>query len=198
MAAASNVLDTMGSQIVHHRFTVEAYDAMIDHGILTSRDRVELLAGEIVEKVSPIGHRHISSVMYLTQFFAMNLAGRALASPQLPLVLPPDSEPEPDFAVLTHRDDMYKLAKPRAGDAYLVVEVADSSLFADRTIKLPLYDAAGIREYWIVDLTHDAIEVYTDPTEHRYATKRIVHVGDALAPQAFPALTIDTAGLLAK
>ncbi|HTV72737.1 MAG TPA: Uma2 family endonuclease [Candidatus Acidoferrales bacterium] len=189
MSVTSNPFGTMSVQLRHHRFSVEAYDEMVAHGILTSDDRVELLAGEIVE-MSPIGPPHNSCVLRLTQFFSLALGKRAVVGVQSPIVLPPDSEPEPDIAILQARDDFYAAAHPRPGDILLLIEVADSSLLFDRVVKLPLYAAAGIVEVWIVDLGAKAIEVYTLPEQGRYATHHVVRGDTTIVPTALPELSV--------
>lgn len=45
----------------------------------------------------------------------------------------------------------------------LLVEVSDSSLRFDRTVKLELYAATGIPEVWVVDLLHRQVLVWRDP-----------------------------------
>jgi Uma2 family endonuclease len=66
------------------------------------------------------------------------------------------------------RPRAYKERKPHADDVLLLIEVADTSLAYDRTTKLRLYARAGIPEYWIVDCTAEAVEVYRDPSGETY------------------------------
>jgi Uma2 family endonuclease len=195
MSAMSNPGLTVNVQLRHHRFSVDTYDEMVEQGILTSDDRVELLAGEIVE-MSPIGSRHAACVRRLTQFFTLALGARFTVSAQSPVVLPPDSEPEPDIAILRRREDFYAQAHPRPNDVLLLIEVADSSLTLDQTVKLPLYAAAGVAEVWIVDLTANVIEAYTQPDQGTYGEKRIVRGDVALTPIALPELNINVSDIL--
>lgn len=185
----------MTVQLQHHRFTVESYNEMVAHGILTSDDRVELLAGEIVE-MSPIGTRHMACVDRLTRLFVVALADRAIVRVQGAVVLPPYSEPEPDLAILRPRDDFYANAHAVPRDIFLLIEVAESSLAVDRLLKAPLYAAAEIPEYWIVDVASSAVERYADPKNGTYATKQVLHAGDRLAPIAFPELNVLVRDLL--
>jgi Uma2 family endonuclease len=57
----------------------------------------------------------------------------------------------------------------------LVVEIADSSLPTDRLTKATIYAAAGIAEYWIVNLRDGVVEVLRDPDraarQYREATR---------------------------
>src|SRR4051812_35433459 len=57
-------------------------------------------------------------------------------------------------------------------EAWLLVEVAISSLRKDRKIKAPLYAERGVPEYWIVDVDGGAVEVHTKPIEGRYESVR--------------------------
>jgi Uma2 family endonuclease len=75
---------------------------------------------------------------------------------------------------------------PRPADVYLLVEVSDSTLGKDRTVKLPLYAAYGIPELWIVNLVDKQIEVYTEPHGNEYFTRITKPLTGRFAPQRFP------------
>ena len=51
----------MAVEILRKKFTVGQYHQMVETGILTERDRVELLQGEIIE-LSPVGRQHAACV----------------------------------------------------------------------------------------------------------------------------------------
>jgi Uma2 family endonuclease len=74
--------------------------------------------------------------------------------------------------------------------ALLVIEVADSSLDEDRRVKAPLYAAAGVAEYWIVNLVEGVVEVHRDPRGDRYAAASRHGRSEALALPTFAGLTI--------
>jgi Uma2 family endonuclease len=171
------------------RFTVEEYHRMGEVGILTDADRVELIDGEIVE-MTPIGAAHARCVMFLNELFVRRLEGRALVAPQLSLRLTDWTEPEPDVALLRPPLDRYGRTIPVARDALLVVEVADTSLHYDRTVKLPRYAAAGAPEAWIVDLNGGAVEAYREPWAEGYRHARRLERGSEIAPTAFPDIVI--------
>ncbi len=168
---------------------------MIEAGILNEDDRVELIRGEIVQ-VAPIGRDHASCVARLNHVLLGRLHGRIVLWPQNPLVILPDSEPEPDIILLAWRDDFYRQALPGPADVALLIEVADTSLRYDRRLKGPLYAQAGVRDYWIVDLDGDAVEVYRDPSTAGFQrTERLLR-GATLAPLAFPDVTLAVADIL--
>src|SRR5262249_8994808 len=144
-----------------HRFTVDDYVQMIDSGFLGKYDRVELIRGEIVEKMT-IGDAHAACVRRFDRILNALVGDGAIISVQSPIRLA-DSRPEPDVALLRIRDDFYASGAPLPLDIYLVVEVADSSIEIDREVKRPLYAENGIIEYWIVDLNSSAVEVHRQP-----------------------------------
>ncbi len=82
---------------------------------------------------------------------------------QLPVSLPPWNEPEPDSAIVIGTKDDYRGRHPGAKDVLCVIEVADSSLHRDRTTKLRIYAASGIRHYFIVNLPDRMVEWHTRP-----------------------------------
>ena len=160
-------------------------------GILDHRERLELIDGEIFV-MSPIGKRHAASVDWIMEaFFASGrLAGRARVRVQNPMAESEHSEPQPDLMLLAERSDRYAGGHPAPGEVLLLVEVADSTLAFDRRTKIPLYAADGVREVWLVDLVHDRIEVYTDPTPDGYRMTRYVERGETVAPSALPDLQL--------
>lgn len=131
-------------------------------------ERVELWKGVIVQE-SPHKSPHASAVQRLTELFLIALAParRASVRVQLPLALSDDSEPEPDLAIVERGD--YRDAHPSR--ALLVVEVSDSSLDDDRGFKAEAYAAAGVPEYWVVDVRARTIEIHTDVIEGEAKTR---------------------------
>ncbi|MSR53831.1 MAG: Uma2 family endonuclease [Gemmataceae bacterium] len=82
------------------------------------------------------------------------------------------SEPEPDIAIVAGPEDRYDGLNPGGHDSHLIVEVADTSLFEDRGVKLQIYAEAKIPIYWIVNLIDRPIEEYTQPRGGKKATCR--------------------------
>ncbi len=172
-----------------YRFTVHDYHRMAEAGILGEDDRVELIEGEIIE-MSPIGSRHAGCVNRLTRLLVRGVGNRAVIGAQNPVRVSDLSEPQPDIAVLEPRADDYAGRHPEPADVLLLIEVADTSLAADRDVKAPLYAVSGIAEYWIVDLENGAVDVFRDPTPQGYRTTHRARRGETLRPLAFPELTI--------
>lgn len=166
-------------------FTVDDYYRMADVGILTASDRVELIAGEIIQ-MTPLGVRHIGCVNATSAFFIAAFKERVVVSGQNPVQLSNFTEPQPDIVLLKPRKDFYRGKKAEATDALLVVEVADTSLAYDRNVKLPHYASAGIPEVWIEDLNGNRILVFRDPAGNSYQTHLILRRGESISAQAFP------------
>jgi Uma2 family endonuclease len=173
----------VGVERERRRFTIEEYERMVETGILTQDDRVELIEGEIVE-MSPIGDAHAAFVANLNHLLVHGVGDRARVWVQGPLRVPPRSKPQPDLALLRSRS--YVRAGATTDDVLLVIEVADTSLQYDRTVKLRLYARAGIREYWIVDANTETLEVYRSPSDERNPDQRRLARGERVAPLAFP------------
>ena len=177
------------SAATRHKLSVEDYHKLGAAGILTEDNRVELINGELID-MAPIGSLHASVVSTLSMFFARHVGDRAIVSTQNPVILPPDSEPQPDIALLKPRADRYRNALPTATDAMLIIEAADTTLDYDRTIKLPRYASHGIPEMWIVDLQSRRVEVYREPGTDRYSQFVELRTGDVAAPSMLPTVTL--------
>ena len=180
---------------VPHLFTVDEYETMGRAGVFPDGSRLELLGGEIVE-MTPIGSQHASTVKRLTRLLVTGLGDRAVVGVQDPVVLSDLSEPQPDLSVLRPRADFYAGGHPRPNDVVLVIEVADTTGRWDRTVKRPLYAAAGVPEVWIIDVNVGVVEVAVEPAADGYRSIRSVGVGETLSPAAFPDFSITVADLL--
>ena len=162
------------------RFTLAQYHAAIEAGVLTEQSKVELIDGRLIEKMS-IGKRHRDSLDRINRYFVRRYDDPPyLCSAQNPITLPADSEPEPDYVVVNRKTYAQRATHPEPADLLLLIEVADSTLEYDRDTKAPLYAAAGIAEYWIVNVRHAQLELYTEPDAEtgRYRTVRTFDVGD--------------------
>ncbi|HTI83058.1 MAG TPA: Uma2 family endonuclease [Acetobacteraceae bacterium] len=163
--------------------TVDEYHRMGEAGILTEDDRVELIEGELVA-MAPIGSEHVAATNALNRLLVLAVGDRAIVSVQNPVRLTQHSEPQPDFAVLKLRD--YRAMLPRPEDTLLAVEVANTSLDYDRTVKLALYASSGIPEVWIVDLAAELVEVYRSPVGDGYTSVMRAGRADRLTISAVP------------
>ena len=177
------------------RFTVEDYHRMVETGILTERDRVELIEGEIVE-MTAIGRLHAACVAELNRRLDRAIGDRGLVWPQNPIRLPGNTEPQPDVVLLRPRPDRYFREPAHPEDVLLLIEVADTSYRYDHDVKLPLYARAGIPEVWIVDLTGEAVGIHRQPGPGGYAYAQRVGRGATIMPAAFPDIPLAVDDLL--
>jgi Uma2 family endonuclease len=178
------------------RWSIDEYDRMIDSGVFdgpTPR-RVELIAGEIRE-MSPIGPEHDHTVSRLTDWSYRlgpqeGIQIRVQSSVGLPEL---DTVPQPDVAWLALRN--YRRRRPTGADVLLLIEVSQTSLDYDRGEKADLYAAAGIADYWVVDVNAEVVEVRRDPLEGRYRALQTFSGEQEVRPLRFPEVVLRPAML---
>jgi Uma2 family endonuclease len=183
----------MSVQIARRHFNVAEYYRMMEAGILSESDHVELIDGEVIE-MSPIGSRHAACVDRLNKFF--NKLDEIIVRVQNPIRLDDFSEPQPDVTLLRMRADFYAQGHPIPSDVLLVVEVADSSTEFDRVVKLPLYAESLIPEFWLVNLPDEKIEVFSQPSNGAYQKSHGLKRGDNLASITIPGLSLTVDAIL--
>jgi hypothetical protein len=144
------------------RFTVDEYHRMIQTGILAEDERVELIEGWITPKM-PRNPPHDAFIDQAAEVLHRHLPPGWRVRVQSAITTP-DSEPEPDLAIVPGPASRYRNQHPGPADVAVVIEVADSSLASDRGTKGPLYARVSIPIYWIINLVDQQLEVYTDPT----------------------------------
>ncbi|GAB4355742.1 MAG: Uma2 family endonuclease [Methylohalobius crimeensis] len=165
---------------------------MGEAGILSEDDRVELIEGEIID-MTPIGSKHAACVSRLNRIFVR--ATDLLVRIQDPVRLKNDSEPQPDLALVKFREDGYADYHPGPEDILLLIEVADTSLNYDRSIKIPLYARHNIPECWLIDLEKKTIEVFQDPSTEGYQKEMSFGQTETIRPLLCPDVEIRLPGL---
>lgn len=176
-----------------HRWTRAEYNRITAAGGFDPEARLELIDGEIVD-MPPQRSRHATAIQLGEQALRSAFPPSFTIRAQLPLALDELSEPEPDLAVVSGQPRDYRDAHPIT--AVLILEVAESSLDFDRGRKLRLYARNGIADYWILDLTREALEVYRQPTGDRYADTDVLTRGQRIAPLAAPSCAIAMTDLM--
>ena len=173
------------------RFTLGEYQHLIELGVFDEDERLELLDGLLVE-MSPINPRHAVCVDKLSRVINHLLYNKAWIRVQAPITIEGrSSQPQPDLTVAFLQPEVYEERHVKAEEIFLLIEVADSSLYGDQTDKQELYASAGIPEYWIVNLVDNQVEVYQEPYlsatgEGSYKVKRTYTRDETVASQAFP------------
>jgi Uma2 family endonuclease len=115
---------------------------------------------------------------------------------QAPVRLDIYNEPQPDVCLLRPKDDFYTSAHAGPSDTFLNIEMADSSLANDRGTKMHLYAETGVPEYWVADIQHDCVIVYSNPGDGTYRDVQTLHRGARRAPQLLPDCEIPVDALL--
>jgi Uma2 family endonuclease len=159
-AAATPV--TYGLDASVPQWSVARYQRMIESGILTPEDKVELLENYVVRKMTK-NPAHDGTIDLMKAALGNKIPLGWLLRVQQTVVLP-DSQPEPDGTVVRGNPRSYIARHPGPADVGLIIEVADSSLLRDQRDKTRIYARAGIVCYWIVNLVDHRIEVYTQPS----------------------------------
>jgi Uma2 family endonuclease len=170
-------------------WTIEDYHRMVEAGILITSDRVELLEGQIIE-VIPQLPPHASTTQPVARYLDRLLESVAYVRMQLPITLYPNSEPEPDIAVVRIDPNEYCDRHPGSDDILLIIEVADSTLLSDRRKKALIYSRAGILDYWTLDVNTTQIYQFREPRATGYNQEVVLTRDSLLVPLAFPTIAI--------
>ena len=144
------------------RIPVKRYHEMIAQGTLTEDDQIELLEGYLVEKMT-IKPSHAVITNRIFRMFLSLVPDGYYVGTQQPITTE-DSEPEPDAFVVRGKDIDFTARHPVASEVLLLIEVSDSTLLRDQTVKKRIYARAGIPVYWIVNIPERQIEVYSQPS----------------------------------
>lgn len=183
-------------EIQPRRFTRDEFYRMAEAGVFGVDERLELVDGEIIS-MSPKGPGHVYSTEQMVD--ALNQAFRGenyLVRTEQPIVFSDRMERYPDVAVVSGRRRDYLRRHPAPADVALLVEVSDTSVTVDRIVKGPEYAAAGIPEYWIVNIPQGQLEVYREPGPTGYRQTIILGADDRVTATAAPDAAILVSDLL--
>ncbi len=171
------------------RISTDRYQKMVATGVLTKYDRVELIEGEMLD-MAPMGTRHSGITSRLNELFVLAASRSATIVGGGPVNLGEFSEPQPDLMLLKRRADFYIDKIAEAADVLLLIEVSDSPLSFDQSVKLNLYARYGVSEYWVVDVEGKRLLTYREPAVKGYSRKDEFTAADTVTPQAFPDIKI--------
>lgn len=144
----------------------------------------------------PPSPRHSALVVFLVRLLTRLLGEDVHIRQEQPVRLNEHFEPQPDLAVVRGQPLDYEARFPTPGEVRLVIEIADTTLPRDRGEKLAAYAAAGITEYWIVNLPDRQVEVYREPDDEEYRLRRVCKHGEALSPVTAADISLSVAALL--
>jgi Uma2 family endonuclease len=188
------------SPVLHRppkRWTKQEYNAAADRGAFAVM-KVFLYRGELIEK-PPQQVMHVQGVKRLNYWLIETFRPEFEVRLRGPFELVDESEPEPDGGVFTKEQDA---RRPHPNAAELLIEVSDSSIELDREMAFD-YAAAGVPDYWIVNVRDREIEVYRQPiadrdsvTGFRDADRKVFGVGQAVAPLVRPEISVSIAAFV--
>jgi Uma2 family endonuclease len=184
------------------RFTLDEYHQLGKLGFFHEDDRIELIRGEIIQMVAK-GTGHETCLRNLLRELPKLVGDRATLQCQSPIILPQNSEPEPDFTLVKNRPDNYLSAHPSPNDILLVIEVSDSSLDYDQEVKLSLYSESAITDYWLFNLIDNWLECYSNPSQIKpnkfsYLNRQIILPNQIITFPCFPDLSLDLTKIFPK
>jgi Uma2 family endonuclease len=176
------------------RISVDRYEKMVETGVLTKYDRVELIEGDMINEPG-VNPPHSAITARLNELLVLSVGRSVTVSPCGSVRLGDFSVPQPDLMLLTRREDFYFGRRPTAADVLLLIEISDSSLAYDQSTKRALYARYGVEEYWVVDVQGERVFVYSEPAGEGYA--RVVECtrADIVSPRAVPAVQIQVGTL---
>jgi Uma2 family endonuclease len=186
------------------RWTSEEYYRLSEAGFFLGR-RVQLIGGEIVEMAAQ-KNLHAFGIKFTENAMIAAFGPNFWVRVQMSIDLSPHSVPDPDLAVIAGSAQSHYQASrttPNPKTALLIVEVSHTTLAYDQGHKMSLYAAAGIADYWIVNIPDQQLEVYrqpiadaSEPFGSRYANVAILKAGDIVSPLAAPAAQVPVADLI--
>jgi Uma2 family endonuclease len=164
------------------------------------RERLELVGGELISKRGK-NRPHVNALRMML-IWLQNTFGNEFVDVEAPIDVHPEdnpsSEPEPDLIVLKDKCSSFVSGNPQPKDIRLLVEISDTSLNYDLSVKAALYARASIFEYWVMDVNGRRLISHRDPAGERYASVTVYSEDEYLAPLAAPQVEFCAAQVLAK
>jgi len=174
-----------------HRFTLDDVLRMQAAGILDEGAKVELIDGGLVEMASE-GAPHTRAKMQIAYAFMAQAQGKTIVIVDSTLRLAPTYAPDPDLYLY---DANLPLDGVNGANVGLVIEVAQSTVAKDLSIKAELYAQHGVRDYWVVDVNTDMVIVHRDLSGGVYRDVVQYSARDTVASLVFPSLALCLADL---
>jgi Uma2 family endonuclease len=177
------------------RFTLDDYHRLIEIGFFKDGDRIELIRGELFEMAAH-GTPHTYTTTHLCRQLDRLLGDDASVRGQVPITLPSASEPEPDVVIAQVHEDDYFSHHPYPEDIVLLIEVADTTLEYDRTVKLSLYAEVNIPHYWIANVKINQMECHSQPYQDQfgsfgYQSRQVILANQTIPIPGFPDRQLD-------
>jgi Uma2 family endonuclease len=158
--------------------------AMMAAGVIDSGGPEELLDGEIWVMPSE-GPAHGDLKAWLNELLILHKLDDVGVACGSTLRLSETSAPSPDFYVFPAA---LRPSQVRGPDTLLVIEIADTTTRKDLALKAPIYRAAGVRQYWVVDVVARVTHVHR--LEGGWPEAPPTPFEANLAPNLIPGLTL--------
>lgn len=168
------------------RFTNEEVRRLVDAGVMSHKDRIELIRGELVP-MAPEFDRHMRGRWLLMRSFICALGPEFFVATDGSLFLAEDIELRPDLHVFPAS---LKSDEISGADVLLAVELSSSTQRKDLKLKTPIYAEHGVRELWVIDLEARTGLVFDRIEDRAYAPGRPVGLQDVLTPKLLPAVSL--------
>jgi Uma2 family endonuclease len=179
------------------RFTVHEVEQMHRAGLFAGQ-RLELIDGDLIDKMGQ-NPPHSHAITLLLTWLAKICETQRIRV-QSPMQAGGQdrkwSLPEPDVAVLAESKDDYRRRHPRGDELLLVVEVSDTTVQHDSTMKRDLYARAGVPEYWVLDVGGRQLTVHRNPANGEFADVQSLSEHDSISPEFWPTGSVVVGGLL--
>ena len=180
-----------------YHWTVDALYRAIDAGVFEHPERLELIQGRIIAKMSQ-NAPHTSLRRRFGRLLRQCMEPAFLVMEETPVRLALDGEPVPDVLVATGMDADYNFRHPTQTETVLIVEIADTSVAKDLGEKSLLYAQAGIADYWVVLVNEAAIVRHRQPTPSGYQSVSRLAGTETLSPEVMPEMTWTVNELLGR
>ncbi|ACK67691.1 protein of unknown function DUF820 [Rippkaea orientalis PCC 8801] len=181
--------------VTRKQFTLEEYHRLDELGFFGSGERVELIRGDIIKIATKRTLHSVCNSLLLQELFIL-LKGKANVRGQEPMIIPPNSEPEPGVVIAYKKADNYLSSHPQPQDILLVIEISESTLKFDQDVKLSLYAEAEITNFWIFNLLDNQLETYQQPYQelngnYNYRSKQIYLPNEVISIPGFSDIKIE-------
>ena len=186
-----------GSAPSEYHWTVDALYRAIDAGVFEHPERLELIQGRIIEKMSQ-NAPHTSLRRRFGRLLRQRMEPAFVVMEETPVRLALDGEPVPDVLVAAGAEADYNFRHPTQTETVLIVEIADTSVTKDLGEKSLLYAQADIKDYWVVLVNEDVIVAHRQPLPNGYQSVLRLTGMDTLSPDAMPAAVWTINALLGK
>lgn len=170
-------------------WTVEEYHHMVEVGIISPDERVELIEGEVISMAAK-KPPHVIVTELISEYLRELCREVAYIRTQDPVFLNDCSEPEPDIAVVMPPLRRYLDHHPNTEEIFLIIEVADATMKLDTTKKAAAYASSKIADYWVVDAPARQVHVFREPVAGTYTQKSMWGENCTIKLLAFPQIEV--------